>query len=274
MIDMPKYVEIETSRFCNRVCAWCPNSVLLNRRSQELMPWNHLTKALMSLSRHNYSGWLALHNYNEPLANPRLVAEIQLAVQLLPNASPAVYTNGDRLTGHLFTELLFAGVKQIRITLYPKSVDSTPQGHKRLRRWIERRSFLSELLWEEEFARQGPVLRHSGCLDVIVIYPEVDRYYDRGGTIGWLSGSPRTPPCFLTSHSLSVDYMGDVKMCCNVVSGSKDHARYVLGNIASLDLIELWNSPQFVEIRSRHRASDWSKSPICVSCSQQINLSQ
>lgn len=273
MIDLPKYVEIETSRFCNRLCAWCPNSVLLNRRYQELMRWDYLKMALMSLSRHDYSGWLAFHNYNEPLANPRLVSEIELAVELLPKSSPAIYTNGDLLTETLFAQLLTAGVRQIRITIYPKRNDPTHRGHRRLWSWIRRRSFLADLPWEEGTAKQGAVLRHVGDLEIIVINPEIDGYYDRGGTIAWLSSSRQNAPCFLTSHSLSVDFAGNVKMCCNVVSGNEAHTQYVIGNIAATDLVALWNSPQFADIRSRHRVSDWSKSPICGTCTQHIDFS-
>jgi hypothetical protein len=44
-----------------------------------------------------FAGFVALHNYNEPLANPRLPAELDLLRAAAPQARPAIYTNGDLL---------------------------------------------------------------------------------------------------------------------------------------------------------------------------------
>ena len=66
-----RYIELETSRLCNRVCPWCPNSITGSRRQQAFLPWPLLERALDALSKAQYQAWIALHSYNEPLANPR-----------------------------------------------------------------------------------------------------------------------------------------------------------------------------------------------------------
>src|SRR5450755_626653 len=38
------YAEVETSRYCNRTCEWCPNGHSGARRDQQLMPWPLLEK--------------------------------------------------------------------------------------------------------------------------------------------------------------------------------------------------------------------------------------
>jgi hypothetical protein len=36
-VGLPSYMEVETSRRCNRTCQWCPNGEHNARRRQQLM---------------------------------------------------------------------------------------------------------------------------------------------------------------------------------------------------------------------------------------------
>lgn len=272
-MKLPNYIEVETSRYCNRQCEWCPNHVLKDRTVQELMPWSDLEKIIRSLSSSQYGGWLAFHNYNEPLANPRIVDELAFAHASVSRAKLTIFTNGDRLTGALFRALVSAGLCQMRVTVYPKHARDAEPHHRHLWAWLRRKRFLLSREWQEVLARQGPALLHAGNPEIILISPHVERYYDRGGTLPQLSISERTAPCLLTSNSLSIDYQGNIKMCCNVVTGSAHHKDYLLGNIRDCDLLQVWNSPAFETIRDRHRRADWSATPICKTCRQEIKLS-
>lgn len=267
---VPNYIEVETSRYCNRLCGWCPNSSLRNRRSQELLPWAFLEKIISSLRRAQYQGWFAFHNYNEPLENPRLSDELRLVHRHLPNAQLTIYTNGDKLTPALFDDLVFGGLCQMRITIYPKNDLSSDPSNTRLWAWLKRHCFLQNLEWAQVALRQGSALVHQGPPELILIYPNVSRYYDRGGTIPSLSLLDRTRPCFLTSNSLSIDYLGNIKMCCNIVTGHAPHEAYIMGNVSRDDIIDVWNSCEFEEIRERHLRADWSNTPICRTCRQEL----
>lgn len=267
---VPHYVEVETSRHCNRSCEWCPNHTIGDRREQQLLPWDHLERVVGSLARIDYRGWFAFHNYNEPLTNPRIVEEVRFVRERLPSARSTIFTNGDRLTEKLFSALVAAGLAQMRITVYPKKTRRDAASHLALKAWLARRSFLRDKPWAEIPARQGPTLSYSGPPELILISPNVDQYYDRGGTVPWLSIESRKAPCALTSHSLSIDYLGNVKMCCNVVSGRMSHRDYLIGNVADDDPLELWNSPAMEDMRQRHRRADWDGTPICKSCRQEL----
>lgn len=272
-MKLPNYIEIETSRYCNRKCEWCPNHVFENRTVQELMSWSDLERIVRCLSSSQYGGWLAFHNYNEPLANPRIVQEVELARERLPAAKLTIFTNGDRLTAELYSALVSAGLSQMRVTIYPKTTKCSEPSHATLWSWLARKRFLKSKNWKEVSARQGPALVHAGSPELILINPRVDRYYDRGGSIPTLSIENRTAPCLLTSNSLSVDYKGNIKMCCNVVTGNELHREYFLGNVQDRDLLEVWNSQAFDIMREHHKSADWSATPICKSCRQEIKLS-
>lgn len=79
MLDGVRYVEVETSRYYNRTCTWCPNGHTHARRTQELMDWQVFTTITAELGAAGFDGFFAFHNYNEPLANPRLSQEITQA---------------------------------------------------------------------------------------------------------------------------------------------------------------------------------------------------
>jgi hypothetical protein len=74
-VGLPRCVEVETSRRCNRSCTWCPNGEHTERRRQELMDWTLFRRIVDELGTLRYGGWLAFHNYHEPLLNRRLMPE-------------------------------------------------------------------------------------------------------------------------------------------------------------------------------------------------------
>jgi hypothetical protein len=75
----------------------------------------------------------------------------------------------------------------------------------------------------------------------------------------------------MTATSLSVDYRGIVKMCCNVIPDSApEHERYAVGSAADATLAELWNGEAMTAWRARHAAADWSASPACRTCVQAL----
>jgi radical SAM protein with 4Fe4S-binding SPASM domain len=269
-----RYVEVETARYCNRTCSWCPNGHTGARRVQQFMPWPLLAKVAAELGEAGFAGFFALHNYNEPLANPRLHAELGLLRAAAPGARPAIYTNGDLLKREGLERLLAAGVRYVRVTRYPHRADVAPT-EAALRRWLAQAGLAEAFGWRFGPVRQGLAARWedeaAGVL-VEVIGPQVATYNDRGGTaLVPVQAGPRTQPCRMTGTSLSVDYRGMVKMCCNVIPDSvPEHERYAVGSVADATLAELWNSDAMTTWRARHAVADWSASPACRTCVQAL----
>lgn len=270
----PTYIEIETARLCNRTCRWCPNGYTDARRQQELMPWPMFTSLLAELSEHDYRGMIALHNYNEPLLNPRLHDEIRAILQVLPDAQPAIFTNGDYLTSGKAEQLLADGIRYLRVTLYPKTMDKATQDDRQhIERWLALRLGDLDVAWSFGPVRQGFAARatHGAC-ELEVISPAIAATYnDRGGTVSGLPVAPlRRAPCLRTSFSIAVDYTGAFKMCCNVYPETASHEQYVLGNVSVAGLWNLWTSPRMDELRRAHRVADWSLSPMCKTCKHML----
>jgi radical SAM protein with 4Fe4S-binding SPASM domain len=269
-----RYVEVETSRYCNRKCSWCPNGHTGKRDVQQLMLWPLLEKVAAELGAAGFAGFLALHNYNEPLANPRLDQELELLHGSVPDARLSVYTNGDLLKRDRLQSLLAAGVRYVRVTRYPHRADVAPT-EEALEKWLAQSGLAGALDWRIGAVRQGLAARWedeaTGAL-VEVIRPEVATYNYRGGSATVPVAAPvRTQPCQMTRTSLSIDYRGTVKMCCNVIPDSvPDHERYATGSIADTSLAELWNSRIMQDWRRLHGDADWSQSPACRTCVQAL----
>jgi radical SAM protein with 4Fe4S-binding SPASM domain len=238
------------------------------------MPWPMFVKVIRELGAAGYSGFLALHNYNEPLLNPRLHEELALIGETVPHARPAIYTNGDLLIAGELDRLLAAGVRYVRVTRYPQRAGTAPD-YGPLRRWLQNAGLLDSFQWQWLPVRQGLAARwHDAAAGTVVevIRPSVDTYNDRGGTaLGPLVPAPRADPCRMTATSLSIDYRGTVKMCCNVIPDSATaHERYAVGTVAVSSLAELWDHPLMRDWRARHAVADWTASPACRSCVQAL----
>ncbi|MGW7004174.1 radical SAM/SPASM domain-containing protein [Streptomyces sp. NPDC054933] len=268
-----RYVEIETSRYCNRTCSWCPNGHTDARRTQQLMEWAVFAKITAELAVAGFAGFFAFHNYNEPLANPRLREEIAHVRETIAAAKPAIYTNGDLLSRSTVERMREDGVKYLRVTRYPHRASVQPT-FEALRSWLIKARIRDCFDWQFTPVRQGLAATWTdpdSGMKIEVIRPSVDTYNDRGGTAVVLQAAgPRTAPCQMTATSLSVDFRGQMKMCCNVVPEGPQHREYVVGNVADHTLAELWNHPTMAEWRQRHGRADWSRSPACASCVQAL----
>jgi hypothetical protein len=265
---MPLFVELETSRYCNRTCPWCPNGSHRLRREQELMPWPLFLRIVAQLGELGYAGSLALHNYNEPLANPRLLDELHEIAGRVPQARTSIFTNGDLLDTRMFERLVDAHIAHLRVTLYP-ALGAVGEADRRgsIRDWLRRKPFLAALDWAFVAVRPGDAARASvGRLALEIIRPDVRRYDSRGGTVAILQGGTRTMPCFLTRDSAAIDYRGRLKMCCNVYSGLPEHDSYIIGSLVEEPLLALWTSPRLQALRTAHAAANWKLSPICRGC--------
>lgn len=265
---LPHFIEIETSRQCNRRCSWCPTGTLKDRSIQELMPWDVFKRMLIELAEVNYSGWLALHNFNEPLLNYRLDDEIRAVRAYTHRARAIIFTNGDFFDFDRGIGLQEAGAHSVRVTLYPAHLE-TPDP-ERIWKYVENRGLKNAGSWTIEECRQG-ISGRSAILgmELEIIVPDVGRYGQRGGTATGCADL-RATPCFMTSHSMAIDYRGRIKMCCNVVPDAPGHARYVLGNATTSPLLRIWQGEEMAHVRRLHTISDWSETPICETCNQNL----
>ena len=277
----PLFVELETSSKCNRRCAWCPDGTVLDRSFQQLMPIDLLNKILCDLVEFGFVGELSLHNYNEPLASPRIVDDYRAARASLPDASLALYTNGDYLTPRLFDSLVSAGISRMRISRYPSRYQDHWFAEDRepmLRAWIRRAigpDIDFSVKYEDEIGMTASSV--AGEMKVEVRFPDIPkRFVNRGGSVPLLThpSFERAVPCNATKEAAAIDYQGNLRMCCNIIAGWGEHKIYVVGSLVHQSFRELWCSRQMQDWRSRQLRAEWSASPICRSCEHRVGMWQ
>jgi hypothetical protein len=232
------------------------------------MPWELLRKIVGDLVAVGFKGKLGLTNYNEPLLNPRLMAEIEYLRDALPQCSIRLYTNGDFLTRALVDDLAKNNVAFLRVSIYPRNdMTEVAPSRARIAGYIRRKA-LDELSWNYVDARQGLVATSVvGEMEFHLLSPDLRTFSSRGSTAKTVAPiSDRQEPCFLTSHSATIDYRGRMKMCCCVFPESATHDEYIIGDLNTESFISLWTSPKLTALREFQARMDWSISPICAKC--------
>src|ERR1017187_818299 len=267
--EVPSFIEVETCTTCNRRCVWCPVATRAPEMNSHLMEWSLFTRLASDLNSASYSGWIALHNFNEPLLNHRLFAELGYLRHNLAVSKRSIFTNGDYLTSASLTALEEADVKYLRVTCYPTKVAQS-QPAPQLVSWLDNHPWSHQLTWQFEESRQGfGAVARVGRLIIHVISPDVRRYVARTRSAS-VRHDRRVTPCSMPSHFAAIDVLGRVKMCCNVNPADSDHAKYIVGSIADHSFLDLWSSTQMCLLREAHTRADWSLSPLCETCYQTV----
>jgi len=245
---LPMYVEIETSTYCNRSCSWCPNVRYERNDSQKLISPSLFTKIIGDLKEVGYSNRIALHNYNEPLFDPRLFEHITQIRSTLPSSELLILTNGDILNEQKCKELEASGVALLRITLYDAISSDNPRGT--LTKHIKRCN-LEDCLDDisDEF---GTKLRTQlGGMSIIYYIPELTRFTSRGGIVQDIGSTTNDVPlCGLPFSSCAIDYEGNLKICCEIYPESEVHRRSgIIGNLNEHPFLGLWFSDEYNQLR-------------------------
>ncbi len=230
-------VNMETYCFCNRKCYFCFFHERFPRREQGIMEEKTYKKIIDDLAKIKFCGRVSPHNYGEPLMDKRLPSLIEYTKEKLPNCFIYIATNGDFLTDPLFRNLIRKGVDHFFITDYDD----------------EEKPFL-RLISEE-------------CpLHVTLRKVESIKKYDRAGKI-YNMKSELVNPCLRPSGQLTVNWKGDVILCCNDF-----YSDFVFGNVNNSNLIDIWQSTKFDSYRKILLKGQRSKISICHHCDNEGDI--
>lgn len=231
-----KLVEIETHARCNRICSFCPNTLVDRRRNRTVTDSEMLRRIFTELGSVGYARQIKVARYSEPLANPHLYERIVDARRLVPRAQLAIVTNTDYLTRTALARLKDSGLDVLFMSIYLKTRErwSLPLAHQYKREISDKLGV--RVLSEEEtpvslvclYAYAGMTLR-SACMNF-------DEYgTDRGGTMTQFAEQPRAGPCREPFETLVIDYNGSVMPCCNLRSDIPNQVKFAVGDLSIPD---------------------------------------
>jgi hypothetical protein len=262
---LPEFIEIETSTYCNRSCWWCPNSIYINRsKIQRLISPDLFKKIILDLKNLEYKGQIALHNYNEPLYDPKLFKHISLIREKLPDANVLIFTNGDILDRIYCEKLEKKGVSYVRITLHDAIYSQRPYEilYKHIKKLGLDKNKIKDI--SDWLGRKFQI--NFGKMSIIYYIPYKEMLTSRGGIIPNMDETEKQEICFLPFVSSAIDYEGNMKICCEIYPEHKLHKeKGIVGKLSKKSFFGLWFSEFYNDLR-RKILSKNIDNEICSHC--------
>jgi radical SAM protein with 4Fe4S-binding SPASM domain len=287
--NMPEVVGIESTNHCNIKCIMCPRGEPdLMQRPVGHMPTSLLERIIDQAEFFTEPAWL--HWFGEPLMNPFLFEQIEIAKRKVPNLG--ISTNATLLRPRAQANLLQSKLDTIII-----AIDGATKEIYEAVRKSERFTYEQVKENAEQFLsrrRDLGLKRPFVILSIIVMdltAPDLNDFRDywlaRGADqvvfkpyVNWggqysdvfkdlevvekraLLDSPRPHACKLMWESMLVTWDGRVVPCCYDYD-----AKMVLGDLKTQTLAEVWNGPAYVALRQAELEGR-NHSELCASCSQ------
>ena len=216
-------VQIEISSYCNRRCWYCPNSKYDRGTKRNYLSEKIFFKLINDLAEISYSGLLTFSGYLEPMADDRLNKFVLYAKRKLPKSTIQIFTNGDYLNQESYSKLIDNGCDNILLT------SNTNLDHPLM---------------------DADKVTFRKIKDI--------RLSNRAGELN-INGEKKY--CIYVFLMVIVDYLGQVKVCCNDYLG-----KVVLGNLETNSIMEIWNSEQYKRVKFNLLIRKTPNLKICEKC--------
>lgn len=273
----PPSLQIEPTNYCNLQCVCCP--VWRSSRPRGFMDLELYEQIVDDAARSGIKR-LRLFLHGEPLLHPRLDKMISLAksrglaVHLTTNGMPlsektsrAILQAGVTRADHLTISVLGASKKTVEQIMHRTNYDKVVANIARfleLRREMKMNGPVVETIFytmpQNENEEEQFILSWRKKVDHVRLGGQISDSFARN-----LNGSAppirRQKTCTNLWERMTVFWNGDVTLCCQDVEG-----RWVLGNLKTQTIREVWNSDMLKSIKHIHQTAQFAKFPFCLEC--------
>lgn len=265
-------IEIGTTNVCNRKCVSCPvgTGAIADKLTADSVSYGSFSKILDNLSVFKQKTFsLSLHEYNEPLKDTNILNKYLMAGRAFPQAELTLFTNGDMLHHskqgfYTIQDLLTVGIRHIRISIY----DSSPDRSKIFQRiGIDKDRFEQQQNRVKNRMEYAHHLRYQNQAVLIrVLFLSTKKLSNRGGIIATDKAIERVGICSLPRRTLSIDYRGNLKMCCNVHHMETGSESMMYGSLVDTPVSELLMSKGYSHMREKTTQGDYRDFVKCQVC--------
>ena len=262
-------VNIETSTYCNRVCAYCPVSLSDSRKKQTHMADAIFQSILEQLASIDYASTISFNLYNEPLADADIFQRVETARKRLPHSFLMFNSNGDYINRDDLNELSKIGLNALLVTLHPP-VDKQYLYDDRLKAFQQ---FFVKLGRDVPVVKKVPDENHlEADIDWNGMQLRVMAHYweklgnSRAGAVRSLNmPEARTSPCVRPLREFTISYDGNVWPCCQFFPDDAANKKYIVDNLGSKSIFEIYASAILTKWR-KDLFSFGKKNTPCDSC--------
>lgn len=227
-------VQIDTINYCNRKCAWCPNSKM-EKNPGDIMEWKTLEIILDQLSILKFDGRIHPYLNGEPLCDYRMLDILKLIRKKFPKNPIWMSSNGDYLGSKFTPDQLFdSGLTCLQISDWDGDL-------KFLNYYYDKR------------------------IDVVP-KQKVTGWYNRGGNIDVECVRP-LPMCKWVFEKMYINFKGDIIVCC-----SDFYNKFSYGNLLEKSMMEIWISDLYKEYRIKHFFCKGKELPLCENCNRIVEV--
>lgn len=239
MIELFKWLDLETISTCNRTCPTCIRNSHPDREAIKswfnvrYMEWEIIEEALQQIKKLGFIGGVRLSHFNEPLMDERLPDLARLVQSYGYKAY--INTDGDFITPELAYKLDGA-FEQIIVSLYMKEPIKSQRAE-----------------WIPTLFKYTEIQVTNGLHIPSHFSPKFD--------IQALANQYRGNPCHEPAMRVIINHKGQFTLCCEDVIGNFD-----LGTFPETSIKDYWfgRRAEIQETLSIAGGRNWH--PYCASC--------
>jgi MoaA/NifB/PqqE/SkfB family radical SAM enzyme len=286
---LPRVINIsfneKTCMFSCRMCPYHEPDVRERYKAKSEMDFETLKNLVASIPNDPVYSF-DISAIGETLQFPRLAEYIAYMKKEKPLVNTIISTNGALLTPEIFRSLIESGLDNIQFSLFAQNAEDHKMitGSNSFERVChnirEARRVRDEMGSSTPFMQTFIMECEETKEKVRTFIDEWSQYvdaafarplYNVGRTIEGMTPTFEQPvpeqryPCIMPWYSTAIRSNGDVLHCYiyHWHASTKDKK---IGNINDAPLKVLWNQPEFLEFRRKHRRMELENYPVCQSC--------
>jgi len=270
--NQPWTVQVELVEGCNRLCAFCGiNAIRTRPGDYKYMTVETATKVAIELGAIAPKCKIHFAMHGEPLQHPQFHSMVSLFRTILPEVEMMVVTNGRVIMNDLqggLNRIFEAGIDMVMLDTYEPE-------RGRLRAGVE---ILRGILVSDYYGdvvkgnAPNPYMNHHRkvrgylcVMDDIGIrngeHPSRKLHNHSGSNpLGTKVQSPLQKTCTKPFREMSVNWNGDVRLCCEDWTGA-----YTCGNLNERSAADIWYGPEFESARTmlQNKRRDFGACKVC-----------